>query len=119
MPALTPLTDREIAARLRELPAWHQADGMIHRTFKTDGWPTTLLLVNAIGFFAEAADHHPDLQISWGRVRVSLRTHSVRGITAADFELARQIDGAALWRPSPESALRGTPRQFVMPADDT
>jgi pterin-4a-carbinolamine dehydratase len=90
---------------------------MIRRTYKTDGWPTTLMLVNAIGFYAEAADHHPDLQVSWGQVTVSLRTHSARGITVKDFELARFIEQTALWRPAAASALRGTPKQFVMPAD--
>jgi pterin-4a-carbinolamine dehydratase len=75
------------------------------------------MLVNAIGFYAEAADHHPDLQVSWGRVTVSLRTHSARGITPKDFELASLIEQAALWRPGAASALRGTPKQFVMPAD--
>ena len=111
------LTDAEIAQHLRALPGWHQEAGMIQRTYKTDGWPTTLLLVNAIGFYAEAADHHPDLAVSWGRVTVRLRTHSARAITAKDFELARLIEGTALWRPGTGSALRGTPRQFVMPAD--
>ncbi len=117
MAAETVFTDTEIAQRLTALPGWRHAGGMIHRTYKTDGWPTTLLLVNAIAFHAEAADHHPDLQVSWGRITVSLRTHSARGITAKDFELARRIEDIALWRPGPESALRGTPRPFVMPAD--
>ncbi len=113
----TPLTDTAIAERLAHLPGWRHADGMIRRTFKTDGWPTTLMLVNAIGFYAEAADHHPDLDIGWGRLTVSMRTHSARGITAKDFELAGVIEQAARWRPAPGSALRGTPKQFVTPTD--
>jgi pterin-4a-carbinolamine dehydratase len=111
------LSTPEIARRLAELPGWAHDGAVIRRTYRTDGWPTTLLLVNAIGYYAEAADHHPDLQVSWGRVTVSLHTHSARGITAQDFELARLIEQAALWRPGAESALRGTPRQFVTPAD--
>lgn len=113
----TALTDTEIRRRLAALPGWRHDAGMIHRTYQTGGWPITLLLVNAIGFVAEAADHHPDLQVSWGRVTVSLSTHSARGITAKDFELARLIEDTALLRPGSGSALRGTPRQFVAPAD--
>ena len=117
MPTEQPLTDGEIAQRLAELPGWVHDGGVIRRTYKTDGWPTTLMLVNAIGFYAEAADHHPDLQVSWGRVTVSLRTHSARGITPKDVELASLIEQAALWRPGAASTLRGTPKQFVMSAD--
>jgi 4a-hydroxytetrahydrobiopterin dehydratase len=117
MAAETPLTDAAIAQRLTDLPGWRHADGMLRRTFKTDGWPTTLLLVNAIGYYAEAADHHPDLDVSWGRLTVRLRTHSARGITARDFELAGLIERAALWRPAAGSALRGTPKPFVTASD--
>lgn len=118
MPAETPLTDAAIARSLTELPGWRHDGGMIRRTYKTDGWPTTLMLVNAIGFYAEAADHHPDLEVGWGRVTVSLRTHSARGITDKDFALARVIEAAALWRPGAGGPLRGTPKPFVRPPDD-
>ena len=117
MPTERPLTDAEIAHGLAALPGWVHDGGVIRRTYKTDGWPTTLMLVNAIGFYAEAADHHPDLQVSWGRVTVSLRTHSARGITSKDIELASLVEQAALWRPGAASTRRGTPKQFVMPAD--
>ena len=68
------------------------------RVYKTDGWPTTLMLVNAIGFVAEAGYHHPDLSVTWGRVTVKLKTHSAGGITDKDFALAQQIEDVALWR---------------------
>jgi hypothetical protein len=55
------------------------------RNYKTDGWPTTLMLVNAIAFLSEAAYHHPDLAVTWGRVTVKLSTHSAGGITDKDF----------------------------------
>jgi hypothetical protein len=50
------------------------------------------MLVNALGFIAEAADHHPDLTVTYRRVAVALSTHSSGGITARDFELARTFD---------------------------
>jgi 4a-hydroxytetrahydrobiopterin dehydratase len=112
----TKLSPAEIAAQLKSLPTWRLEDGAIVREFATDGWPTTLMLVNAIGFFAEAADHHPDLVVSWGKVQVKLSTHSAGGVTASDLELARLIEQTALFRPRPgASALRGTTKKFVGP----
>ena len=109
--------DAQIAERLKALPGWYYEDRWIRRVYKTDGWPTTLMLVNAIGFYAEAADHHPDLSVTWGRVTVKLATHSAGGITDKDLELARRIDDLALWRPGAGSALAGTRRTFVQPGE--
>jgi pterin-4a-carbinolamine dehydratase len=111
----TRLSDQEIARRLGELPGWRHAGGVLEREYKTDGWPTTLMLVNAIGFAAEAADHHPDLEIHWGNVVVRLSTHSAGGVTAKDAELARLIEQTALWRPGEGSAFSGTKKKFVQP----
>ncbi|HUO51123.1 MAG TPA: 4a-hydroxytetrahydrobiopterin dehydratase [Gemmatimonadaceae bacterium] len=110
-------TAAEAAPRLATLPGWSIADGWLVRRFTTDGWPTTLMLVNAIGFIAEAADHHPDLEVAWSSVVVKLRTHSAKGITDKDLELAARIDEVALWRPEPGRAagLSGTARPFVRP----
>ena len=107
------LTESQIRYRLTQLAGWRYEAGMIRRTFKTDGWPTTLMVVNAIGFLAEAADHHPDLAVRWGAVEVAFSTHSAGGITDKDFELARLVEQTALWRPGTGSSLRGTPKQFV------
>ena len=115
-PSTTKLSASEIADQLKRLPSWRLENGAIVREYPTDGWPTTLMLVNAIGFFAEAADHHPDLAVSWGKVQVKLWTHSAGGVTASDVELARLIEQTALWRPrAGTSALRGTPKKFVGP----
>ena len=59
MKSSTKLSSSEITDRLKSLPSWRHENGAIVREYQTDGWPTTLMLVNAIGFFAEAADHHP------------------------------------------------------------
>jgi 4a-hydroxytetrahydrobiopterin dehydratase len=97
-PKETPFTEAEVTDQLARLPGWRHEGGAIRRTYKTDGWPTTLMLVNAIGYYAEAADHHPDLEVHWGSVSVALSTHSAGGITAKDVELAKLIEEAALWR---------------------
>lgn len=105
-----------IAQKLSTLPGWYYEDGWIRRQYKTDGWPTTLMLVNAIGYLAEAAYHHPDLSVTWAKVWVKLQTHSAGGITDKDFELARRIEDVMLWRPQ-GGALEGTPNKFVRGGD--
>jgi 4a-hydroxytetrahydrobiopterin dehydratase len=110
----TPLADAYIQERLGLLPGWTYSAGAIRRVYKTDGWSTTLMLVNAIGFYAEAADHHPDLNVSWGSVGIALSTHSAGGVTTKDLEMARLVEQFALWRPGPRSPFRGTPKKFVL-----
>src|ERR1043165_1650753 len=113
----TTYDETQIAQRLTDLPGWYFEDGWIRRVYKTDGWPTTLMLVNAIAYVAEAAYHHPDPSGTWARDPVKLMTHSAGGITDKDFELARRIEDAALWRPAPGGALEGTPNKFVRSGD--
>jgi 4a-hydroxytetrahydrobiopterin dehydratase len=108
--------EAQIAERLASLPGWFFEGGWIRRHYKTDGWPTTLMLVTAIGYCAEAAYHHPDLAVTYARVTVKLSTHSAGGITDKDFELARRIEELALWRPT-GGALEGTPNKFVRSGD--
>ena len=71
------------------------------------------MLVNAIGYRAEAAFHHPDLSVSWALVIVKLQTHRVKGITQSDVDLARRIDHVALWKPGDDSPLEGFPKNWV------
>ena len=97
----------EVARRLSDLPGWALHDGQIRRTYQTDGWRTTLMVVNAIGFLAEAVDHHPDLAVSWGKVTVGLNTHSAGGITDKDLELAHAIERTIRWRPEGSLKARG------------
>lgn len=115
MPERLPvLPEAEIVERLaRDLPGWTLEEGWLRRKYNTDGWPTTLMLVNAIGFLSEAAWHHPDLDVTWGKVHVRLKTHSSGGITERDFALAKEIEKTALWRPAPGSHLEGNPGKWV------
>ncbi len=103
-------SDAEIEARLREeLPHWYYEKGWIRRKYKTAGWKATLMVVNTVGHLAEAAFHHPDLTVSYAFVIVKLMTHSAKGITDKDFELAKKIEEVVMWRPGEDSALEGTP----------
>jgi len=104
-------SEAEIKARLaKDLPLWSYEGGFVRRTYKTSGWRATLMAVNTIGHLAEAAWHHPDLLVSYPSVEVRLQTHSAKGITDKDFELAQKIEAVILWRPGKESgALEGVP----------
>lgn len=103
--------DEEIPAKLAEhgLTNWKLEEGWIRRKFTTEGWPVTLMLVNAIGFLCEAAGHHADLTVTWGKLWVKLKTHSVGGVTDKDFTLAKKIEELALWRPPAGGPLEGPP----------
>lgn len=102
----------EIEARLKaELPHWSHEDGHLRRTYRTSGWKGTLMVVNTIGHLAEAAWHHPDLEVSYARVTVKLMNHAARGVTDKDFALAAKIEEVVGWQPGREedSPLEGTP----------
>lgn len=106
----TVYTPDEITQRLAsELPRWSCEDGQLRRQYRTSGWKGTLMVVNTIGHLAEAAWHHPDLNVSYAGVTVTLVTHSASGVTDKDFELACRIEDTLMWRPGADSALEGTP----------
>lgn len=110
--------ESEIAVKLMAMPGWYYEDGWIRRVYKTDGWLTTLALVNTIGYLAEAAYHHPDLSVTWARVVVKLQTHSAGGITDKDFQLAERIEATVLWKPANGfPGLEGTPNKWVRSGD--
>lgn len=103
-------TEAEIAQRLSELlPHWRFEDGWIRRTYRTHSWKGTLMVINTVGHLAEAAWHHPDLTASYAWVEVRLQTHSAKGITDKDFDLARKIEEVVQWHPEAGGALEGTP----------
>jgi 4a-hydroxytetrahydrobiopterin dehydratase len=109
-------TETEVAEKLTEhgLTEWYLEDGWIRRKYNTDGWPQTLMAVNAVGYLCEAAWHHADLSVTWGKLWVKLKTHDAGGITDKDFALAKEIEAVVLWRPAAESPLgAGNPKKFV------
>jgi 4a-hydroxytetrahydrobiopterin dehydratase len=94
--ARTPLlAEADVTSALAELPGWTRAGGEIEKTFELASFPDAIAFVVRIGFHAEAADHHPDLDVRWRKVRVALTTHDSGGLTALDIELARRIEEVA------------------------
>ncbi len=92
MPGRRLLTAVEIRAGLIQVHRWKRRGKEIWREWTFDDFPAALAFINRVGELAEAANHHPDIFNSWNRVRLSLTTHDVGGLTERDFELARKID---------------------------
>ncbi|WP_248126541.1 4a-hydroxytetrahydrobiopterin dehydratase [Micrococcus lacusdianchii] len=99
-PALRPLDPADVAVALAaasELAGWSVAatpadtPPELAVTYATGDFATALALANRIGEAAEAADHHPDLTVSYGRLAVRMHSHDVRALTSRDVRLARTV----------------------------
>jgi 4a-hydroxytetrahydrobiopterin dehydratase len=89
------LSDDEISTKLDSLAGWIRQGDAIEKTFELKSFPDAIAFVTRVGFLAEAADHHPDLDVRWRKVKVALSTHAAGGITAKDFDLAGEIEAVA------------------------
>lgn len=87
---------------------WRVLYGRAHACFRTGNFATGVSLVDAIGVLADAANHHPDIDLRYGAVTVRLVTHEAGGLSTRDIELARQISSAArdLGIPADPSAVQ-------------
>jgi 4a-hydroxytetrahydrobiopterin dehydratase len=90
---LSPLPEPEIRSKLETLPDWTlNPKGEITKTFEFKDFAHALLFVNSVGYFSEKMDHHPDIDIRWNKVTLTLISHSAKGLTQLDFTLAGQVD---------------------------
>jgi len=86
------LDEPGVAAALRAAPGWERAGAEIRRTYRFRDFREALAFVTRVGALAEAAGHHPDIDIRYNAVTLALTTHDAGGLSAKDFELARAID---------------------------
>ncbi|HEX4308245.1 MAG TPA: 4a-hydroxytetrahydrobiopterin dehydratase [Solirubrobacterales bacterium] len=86
------LGNDEIEAKLATLDGWERRGDAIAKAFDRGDFVGSVRFVDSLVAPAEEMGHHPDLEISWGTVTVTISTHSEGGLTAADFELATKID---------------------------
>lgn len=86
------LKSAQIKAGLKSVPDWKKRGTTITRTFQFKDFPPAIKFVNAVAKLAEKAWHHPDIDIRWNKVTLTLTTHSEGGLTSKDFKLARQFD---------------------------
>jgi len=88
------MDDKDIAQALEDFPHWRRDGDTLVRAVEAPTFLEGIDLVGVVARAAEAADHHPDIDIRWRTVTFALSTHSEGGITEKDFALAGQIDDA-------------------------
>jgi len=90
VPALTAEESGRLGARLA---GWSVVDNHhLEKAYKFADFAAALRFAQAVGAIAEEQQHHPELLVAWGRVRVTIWTHKVKGLTESDFILAAKID---------------------------
>jgi 4a-hydroxytetrahydrobiopterin dehydratase len=88
----TTLTSAEVEAFLAEHRDWKLVNGQLERTYEWPAFLTGIAFVNEVARLAEAADHHPDIDVRWRKVTLRLVTHDAGGLTFRDTELAAKAD---------------------------
>jgi 4a-hydroxytetrahydrobiopterin dehydratase len=89
------LADADVGQWLQSHAGWEREGDEIRKIYELAGFADAIAFVVRIGFLAEAADHHPDLDIRWRKVSVALTTHDAGGLTQRDLDLATSIDAVA------------------------
>jgi 4a-hydroxytetrahydrobiopterin dehydratase len=92
MEAMDVLSDADVQAALASLPGWGRVEREIEKTFECASFADAIAFVVRIGFLAEQANHHPDIDVRWRKVRVVLTTHDAGGLTTNDINLAGAIE---------------------------
>lgn len=95
-PPMPKLEENRIAAALAAVPQWARQGDAIARTFQFKDFPAAVKFVDAVAVAAEQAWHHPDIDIRWNKVTLTLTTHDSGGLTQKDLDLARQFDQLSL-----------------------
>lgn len=88
---MTKLSDKEIQEKLQALPGWKFEGGALVREYTFPDFVTAFAFVTRLALLAEKANHHPDLDIRYNKVRVALVSHDAGGVTARDVEMAEKI----------------------------
>ena len=90
---MSDLVDPEdIEILLKKLPEWDVEGKCLIRSVEFDDYMEGIDFVNAVAEIAEEAGHHPDMEVKWCLVNLSLTTHDAGGLTDADFDVAKKID---------------------------
>lgn len=87
------LSEDAIQTALSQMPGWSVVDGMLRKTYQFSTFPDGITFVNRVADLAEEMGHHPDIDIRYSTILISLSTHDEGGITEKDTTLARRIDG--------------------------
>ena len=88
----TLLHEDQIAIELKKLDGWSRAGNEMQSTRQFQDFPQAIKFVNSVALIAEQFDHHPDIDIRWNKVVLTLSTHSAGGLTPLDFTVAKAIE---------------------------
>jgi 4a-hydroxytetrahydrobiopterin dehydratase len=88
----TLIAQSNIKEMMKRVPEWETNKKAIERTFEFDDFNLAIDFVNAVAEIADEEEHHPDIDIRWNKVKLSLSTHSEGGLTELDFQVAEKID---------------------------
>jgi 4a-hydroxytetrahydrobiopterin dehydratase len=91
----TPLTDSEIKAALEKLPGWNASGKAIERNFEFKNFKDAMAFANRVAMIAEEANHHPDIEISYNKLKLTLVSHDSGGVTNRDVKMAARINEIA------------------------
>jgi 4a-hydroxytetrahydrobiopterin dehydratase len=89
---MSKLNASDIKSALVAVPEWTKKGATISRTFQFKDFPAAVRFVDAVAQIAEQAWHHPDIDIRWNKVTLTLTTHDAGGLTEKDFALAQRFD---------------------------
>ena len=84
----------------KHLSCWANEGSSICRSYKTSGWQSTLMVVNAVAYLAETGWHHPDLEVTYDSVTVHFTNHDAGGVTKKDLEMAVRVEQLLSWTPN-------------------
>jgi 4a-hydroxytetrahydrobiopterin dehydratase len=85
------LAEEEAQGLIESVPGWELVDRMLQRRFRFRDFKAAMTFVNRVAGIAESEGHHPDIHISWNRVRLELTTHAIKGLSENDFIMAAKV----------------------------
>ena len=91
---VAPLNRVEAEVLLKQVPGWALSDDAtaMMRTYSFKNFAQALAWVNKVGAVAESEGHHPDIELGWGRVKITLTTHAIKGLSENDFICAAKVN---------------------------
>ncbi|MBI5491550.1 MAG: 4a-hydroxytetrahydrobiopterin dehydratase [Deltaproteobacteria bacterium] len=96
----SPIGPDEIRELSREVPQWTIGDTSMEREFKFKDFNQAMAFVNKVAEAASGEDHHPDILISYNKVKLILSTHRIGGLSRNDFIMAAKVDRITLPQPA-------------------
>jgi 4a-hydroxytetrahydrobiopterin dehydratase len=87
------LSDQEVSALLKQEAEWHLEDGALVRDWTFSDFATAMIFVNHVAELAEEANHHPDIDIRYNKVRLALISHDAGGLTKRDAAMVKAVSG--------------------------